>query len=155
MDRHLAQLNIARLKHDPDDPRVAEFMDNLDRVNAVAETMPGFVWRLADESGNATGIRAFDDPRLIVNLSVWEDARSLERFVWQTVHTRFYSRKSAWFDPMPGPHLVMWWVPAGDRPDIGEAARRLELLRRDGPGPEVFGWEGLQDATLWQRRRCA
>ena len=34
----------------PDDPRMADFYNNLARVNALAERMPGFVWRLKDET---------------------------------------------------------------------------------------------------------
>ncbi|MDH3740809.1 MAG: DUF3291 domain-containing protein, partial [Hyphomicrobiales bacterium] len=51
---HLAQLNVGTMLYPQDDPRMAGFMDNLDRVNAIADRAPGFVWRLQDESGNAT-----------------------------------------------------------------------------------------------------
>src|SRR5262249_46648651 len=87
--KHLAQLNIGRLRYPTDDPRMAGFMNNLDFVNAIAERTPGFVWRLKDESNNATAIRPFADPDMAVNLSVWESIEALERFVWQTVHKRF------------------------------------------------------------------
>lgn len=43
---HLAELNIGTLHYPQDDPRVAEFMNNLDLVNGLAERAPGFVWRL-------------------------------------------------------------------------------------------------------------
>src|SRR5262245_45437647 len=108
-DVHLAQLNIARLRYPGDDPRVADFMDNLDRVNALAERSEGFVWRLKDEAGNATEIQAFDDDMIIVNMSVWRDAESLEHFVWNTVHKQFYRRRAEWFSLMDKQHLVMWW----------------------------------------------
>ena len=96
--RHLAQLNIGRLRYPTDDPRVADFMNNLDLVNSLAERSNGFVWRLKDDSGNATNIRPFADPTMIVNMSVWENVETLERFVWQTVHKRFYGRRPEWFD---------------------------------------------------------
>ena len=50
---HLAQLNIGKFRFPTDDPRMAGFMQNLDRVNAIAERSEGFVWRLKDET--ATG----------------------------------------------------------------------------------------------------
>jgi hypothetical protein len=86
--RHLAQLNIGRLRYPTDDPRVADFMNNLDLVNSLAERSEGFVWRLKDDSGNATDIRPFADPTMIVNMSVWEnvETRALCR---QTIHKRF------------------------------------------------------------------
>ena len=42
---HLAEFNIGTLKHDWDDPRVADFANNIDRVNAIAQRSPGFVWQ--------------------------------------------------------------------------------------------------------------
>ena len=35
--QHLAQLNIGRLRYPTDDPRMADFMNNLDLVNGLAE----------------------------------------------------------------------------------------------------------------------
>jgi hypothetical protein len=71
-DWHVAQLNIARAVAPFDDPRLAEFMARLAEVNALAEASPGFVWRLQGASGNSTDLGATDDPRVIVNLTVWE-----------------------------------------------------------------------------------
>ena len=153
--RHLAELNIARLKYPTSDPRLADFMNNLDRINGLAEAMDGFVWRLKDDSGNATDIKPFDDPNVIANMSVWRDAESLERFVWQTVHKRFYQRKHEWFDALESHHLVMWWVPAGHQPDLDEAIARLALLDEKGPSEDAFGWESLASAELWKDQRCA
>ena len=154
-NRHLAQLNIGRLRFPTDDPRMADFMNNLDLVNGLAERSEGFVWRLKDESGNATGIRPYDDPLMAVNLSVWKSLETLERFVWQTIHKRFYGRRSEWFAPMEKPHLVMWWVPAGHRPGIEEAKERLEHLAANGPSAHAFGWESVPAAQLWKTARCA
>ncbi len=152
---HIAQLNVGRLRYPTTDPRMADFMQNLDRVNAIAERSPGFVWRLKDDTNNATGFRPFSDPNMAVNLSVWEDAESLETFVWQTVHKRFYGRKSEWFEPHGEAHLVMWPVPAGHRPGLAEAAERLEYLRARGSTEAAFGWEYLPHINLWRTAQCA
>jgi hypothetical protein len=151
----LAQINIARLRFPEGDPRVAEFFDNLDRVNAAAERMPGFVWRLKDDSGNATQIQAYDDPRIIVNMSVWETPDAFEAFVWRTVHLQFYRRRTDWFDRLDGPHFAMWWVPEGYRPTAREGRERLEHLAAHGPSDQAFGWESLNQDNLWMRARCA
>jgi hypothetical protein len=153
--RHLAELNIGRLRYPADDPRVADFMNNLDLVNALAERTSGFVWRLKDDSGNATNIRPYDDPQMIVNLSVWESVEALERFVWQTVHKRFYGRRPEWFDKMDKPHFVIWWVRPGHRPTVDEAKARLEHLTVHGPSDHAFGWESVPAAQLWKTARCA
>jgi Domain of unknown function (DUF3291) len=153
--RHLAQLNIGRLLHPLDDPRIADFVNNLDRINAVADRSEGFVWRLTSGGNNATSIRAFDDPRMIVNVSVWESIEALERYVWQTVHKRFYGRRHEWFDRLDGPSVVLWWVPMGHRPTLAEALERLDRLKVQGPSEDAFGWESIQAAQLWKTARCA
>ena len=152
--RHLAQLNIGRFRYRTDDPRMADFMNNLDLVNALAERSPGFVWRLKDGSGNATSFRPFPDPNMAVNLSVWESVEALERFVWQTVHKRFYGHQTEWFEKLETPHLVMWWMPAGHRPSLEEAKERLEHLTAHGPSDDAFGWESVPAAQLWKTARC-
>ena len=152
---HLAELNIARLKYDLDDPRVADFVNNLDRVNAVAERSEGFVWRLKDEDGNATSIQAFDDPRVIVNLSVWQTPETLEKFVWQTVHKQVYARRAEWFAVMEKMHFAMWWVDEGHEPSALEARERLEHLQAHGDSDHAFGWEHLPNVQMWKEQRCA
>ena len=120
---------------------MAGFVDNLAAVNAIAERSEGFVWRYTDESGNATSTRPYDgDPMMAVNMSVWENVESLEKYVWQTVHKRFYAERHEWFDTMGERYLVMWWVPAGHRPTVHEAIERLEHLKANGPSDHAFAW---------------
>ena len=150
--RHLAQFNIARIRYPLDDPRMAEFVDNVARVNALAGEIEGFVWRLQDDSGHAMNMTVYGDPTILPNLTLWESVESLERFVWQTLHGRFYRRREDWFRPIETP-LVMWWVPAGQRPTMDEGVARLERLKTHGPGEEAFGWEGLPSAKIWKTQR--
>lgn len=138
---HLAELNVGRTRFDTDAPEMAGFMDNLDRVNAIADRAPGFVWRMQDETGNATSIKPTDDPRFITNLSVWEDFASFEHFVRNTVHKQFLHRKAEWFETPAKPYFVMWLVPAGHRPGLDEALARLADLAANGPSDRAFGWE--------------
>ena len=112
MSFELAQLNIAIAKGPMDSPVMADFVNNLDRINGLAETSPGFVWRLKDEAGNATSIRPFGDETL-VNLSVWTDLDALKAFVYRSDHTQIMKRKKEWFNKMLEAHMVLWWVPKG------------------------------------------
>src|SRR5215831_10536203 len=145
---HLAQLNIGRLRHEVGDPRMAEFVDNLAFVNGLAERSPGFVWRYQDDSGSAIETRPFaGDSRMAINLSVWDSAEALERFVWQTVHKRFYGRRHEWFERMDERYFVMWWVPAGHRPTVQEAIERLRHLQQHGPR-EPAGGAAVEDGAL-------
>ena len=155
-NHHLAQLNIGRIRYEVDDRRMAGFVDNLAFVNALAERTPGFVWRYTDESGNATSTRPYDgDPMIAVNMSVWENVESLEKYVWQTVHKRVYSRRHEWFEKMDQRYFVMWWVPAGHLPTIAEAVERLEYFKKNGATDHAFGWEDVASAELWKTARCA
>jgi len=151
---HIAQLNIGRFLYPTDDARMAGFMDNLDRVNAIAERSEGFVWRLKDETNNATAIRPFPDPNMAVNLSVWSSVEALEKFVWNTVHSRFYNAKAAWFEKMTKPHFVMWSIGAGHTPSLDEARDRLEHLTRHGDSEQAFGWSYLPHIKLWMSKKC-
>jgi hypothetical protein len=135
----LAQLNIGIIGGAIDSPVMAEFVANLDRINALAERSPGFVWRLQTEEGNATAIRPYpENENMAVNLSVWTDVDSLRRFVFQSAHVDIMRRRSEWFVKMSDAFLVLWWVPKGHIPGVEEAKARLELLRRKGPTAEAF-----------------
>lgn len=138
MNVHLAQLNIGRTVGPKGDPRMAGFYGDLDRINALADGWPGFVWRLVDDGGaDATSLRPFGDD-LIVNLSVWHDLESLRDFTFRSGHLDVLRRRREWFVPLGEAHTVIWWVPAGHIPTVGEAGERLDLLRRNGPSSEAF-----------------
>jgi Domain of unknown function (DUF3291) len=134
---HLAQLNIARLLEPLESLRLADFVAALDEVNAVADSAPGFVWRLQSESGNATDIRPWGDD-VIVNMSVWESVEALRSYVYGPAHAAVLRRRRDWFSALGAPHLVLWWVPVDHLPDLDEAHARLEMLERAGPTAEAF-----------------
>jgi hypothetical protein len=150
--RHLAQFNIARIRYPLDDPRMAGFTENVARINGLAEQIEGFVWRLQDASGNAMGMTVYDDPRLLPNLTVWENVQALERFVWRTLHRRFYERREQWFVPIEQP-LVLWFVPEGRRPALAEGVARLDHLQAHGPTDHAFDWAHLSAARIWKTAR--
>jgi len=154
--KHLAQVNIGRVLGGPDDRRMTEFFDNLARINDVAERMPGFVWRLKDETGDGSmGIHWPGDPTMNVNLTVWEDGDTLAKFVFQTVHQNFYARKHDWFEMPDEPTVAMWWVDQGHIPTVQEAKDRLDYYIAHGPTDVSFGWSELPAAKIWRERRCA
>jgi len=96
---HLAQVNIGRVLGGPDDPRMADFYNNLAHINAMAERMPGFVWRLKDAEGSsAMALHWPGDATMAVNMTVWESDEALGKFVFQTVHRNIYARKPEFFE---------------------------------------------------------
>jgi hypothetical protein len=135
---HLAQINIGRTSAPLDDPAMAEFMAALDPVNALADRSPGFVWRLKDDSGHATYIRAFDDPRMIVNISVWKSLAALREFTYRSGHSGVLARRRQWFEKLDRPHLALWWLPAGATPTTAEALARLDHHGRHGETEFAF-----------------
>jgi hypothetical protein len=133
---HLAQINVAELSAPLDSPQLKDFVDNLDRINALAEGSPGFVWRLTGDGNDATALRPMGE-KIIVNYSIWRDVDTLKEFVYRTAHVEILKRKREWFERMKL-NYVLWWVPAGHVPTVEEAVARLEQLRSKGPSPEAF-----------------
>ena len=133
----LAQLNIAHMKEPLESPSMVDFVANLDRINALAESSPGFVWRLKTDDGNATALRPLGDETL-VNVSVWKDVEALNAYVYKSAHVEIMRRRKEWFERMREAYVVLWWVPRGHRPSITEAIAKLDLLRGKGPTQEAF-----------------
>lgn len=134
----LAQVNVGRLLAPIDAAEIAEFVAQLEPINALADGSPGFKWRLTTSEGNATALRPFDDDLILVNMSVWDSLESLRAFTYSSAHVGVLGRRREWFERMETAHMALWWVPAGHRPAVDEARDRLELLRRDGPTPLAF-----------------
>ena len=136
---HLAQLNIGRFRAPLEEPMMEGFRSALDPINALADQAPGFVWRLQTEEGNATAIRPYaGDDLMAVNMSVWESLESLEQFVYKRRHLETLRGRKQWFEPLEGPILVLWWVPAGQIPAVAEAQARLQHLEDHGPTAHAF-----------------
>jgi hypothetical protein len=140
---HIAQVNIARMKAPLDDPLLTGFVARLDEINALADRSPGFVWRLQTSGGNATYLRPYDDDRILFNMSVWETADTLKRYVYRTAHAQLLRQRQEWFDKFDGAYVALWWVPAGHIPGIDEAKKRLAYLDAHGPTQFAFGFQSI------------
>jgi hypothetical protein len=138
---HVAQVNVSRALEPLDAPLLADFVSALAPVNALADAAPGFVWRLQTEDGDATAIRIDADPRVIVNLSVWDSLEALWTFVYGSAHVGLMQRRRTWFERPVESHLALWWVPGGETPDVGEAMERLALHRRHGATAKAFDFK--------------
>lgn len=135
---HLAQLNIGRLVAPLESPEVAPFVAALEPINALADGAPGFVWRLQTDEGDATSVRAWDDDRMLLNMSVWESIEALREFVYRGDHVEVMRRRREWFEQMAQVYMVLWWVPAGTVPTVDEAIARLAQLEAHGPTADAF-----------------
>ena len=138
MKYNLAQVNIAQMLAPIDDPVMSDFVNNLERINAIADDAEGFVWRLQGEADNALAIRAFEDNMLIINLSVWKDIDSLFNFTYNSDHISVLKRKKEWFDKMETMHMAFWYVPENHIPSPEEAKERLDYINKHGDTPYAF-----------------
>lgn len=143
---HLAQLNVARLLQPIDHPQIKEFVDNIDRLNELAIQSEGFVWRPSEDTDSRTKIRYFNDPDVIVNLSVWESVEALKNYTYRSGHAAIMRRKKEWFYKNVEAHLVLWWIEEGHQPDVAEAKERLLYLREHGASLYAFTFKKVFEA---------
>lgn len=138
MNRLLAHINIGKLKAPIDDPMIADFANNLDKINAIAEAAPGFIWRLKDEGNNATSFNPYNNELIIVNISVWDSLEALKEYAYHTDHMAFFKRRHEWFTPLEKPHMCLWWTKPDEMPDENEGKKRLDHLWSNGPTQFAF-----------------
>jgi hypothetical protein len=122
-----------------------DFVDLLDAMNALADASPGFVWRLKTDDNNAIAIRPFDDPLILVNLTVWTGVDALEAYAYRSSHRFALRQRREWFEPPDGPSFVLWWIAAGSTPTVDEAKQRLAHLKAHGPTPYAFTFRARFD----------
>jgi heme-degrading monooxygenase HmoA len=138
MGWQLAQINIGRIRAPLDSPVMSDFVALLPIINGLAESTPGFVWRLVGDGADATGLRPYEDPLIIVNMSVWESLDALRDYAYRSNHVHAFRRRKEWFEESDAAAFALWWIPSGTRPSVAEGKARLEVLRQHGPAPEAF-----------------
>ncbi len=141
MKYHIAQVNIGRIKASLEDPLMEGFVSRLAEVNALADSSPGFVWRLQTSECNATYLRPYDDDRILVNMSVWETVEALKHYVYRTAHAELLCQRHDWFEDFLSAYAALWWVPIGHIPTVDEAKKRLAHLDQHGPTQFAFNFK--------------
>ena len=137
---HLAQVNIAKRLALLDDPIMQDFINNLDKINAIADSSDGFIWRLKDEDKDEA-VNVFHDDSLVINMSVWEDLDSLFNYTYNSGHIEVFKRKKEWFSKMKMMHMAFWYVPEGYKPTFQDAKNRLNYLNAFGETPYAFSFK--------------
>ncbi len=135
-DFELAHLNIATLRESLQSPAMADFTARLERINALADSSAGFVWRWQEDQEPAQPNPLGE--LTLINISVWRDVAALRAFVYRSAHAQVMARRQDWFERMSQPFVVLWWIPRGCRPTVAEALARLATLRESGPTPAAF-----------------
>lgn len=149
MTKHyLSQVNIAKSLAPMDDPIMQDFINNVDKINAIADTSEGFIWRLKDEDKEEAAA-VFQDDSLIINMSIWENLESLFNYTYKSGHIEVFKRKKEWFSKMKMVHMAFWYIPEGDIPTFQDAKNRLDYLEKHGDTPFAFSFKSnftLEDA---------
>ncbi|AFK03632.1 hypothetical protein Emtol_2496 [Emticicia oligotrophica DSM 17448] len=140
---YLAQVNISKLLAPIDSPLLADFVAQLDEINALAEKSKGFVWRLKGDNENATALRIFDDADIIINMSVWETIEDLKEFAFKTAHVGVMRERNKWFEKPSGAMLALWWIPHNYTPTPHDAKERLESINKNGSTPFAFTFKDV------------
>lgn len=134
---HIAQINIGRMMGAIDSDTMAGFVARLDEINALADGSAGFVWRLQTEEGDATALRPYEDERIIVNMSAWENIEALYNFTYSTAHVELLRGRRDWFEHMKV-FMCLWWIPAGTIPTVEDAKLRLAYIEANDVTPYAF-----------------
>jgi hypothetical protein len=134
---NLAQVNIAKRLAPMDDPIMQDFINNVERINAIADEAEGFIWRMQDEDKDL-GAEIFKDDTLLINMSVWNDLECLFDYTYKSGHIEVFKRKKEWFSKMKMVHMAFWYIPEGYEPTFQDAKSRLDYLNKYGDTPYAF-----------------
>ncbi len=143
---HLAQINIAKRLAPLDDPIMKDFVNNLDRINALADESEDFIWRLKDEDKDL-GAQVFQDDTLLINMSVWKNLEALFNYTYKSGHIEVFKRKKEWFSKIKMMHMAFWYVPKGYEPNFLDAKNRLDYLNKHGETPYAFSFKSKFTAS--------
>jgi len=84
MAYQLAQINIGRLVAPIDDPKIAEFVAQLDPINALADQARGLFGGSSRDRATPRTLRTVTILR-DCNMSVWESVEALREFAYKSV----------------------------------------------------------------------
>ena len=143
---YLAQVNIAKRLAPLDDPIMQDFVNNVDKINTIADLSSGLIWRLKDED-KGEAVSVFQDDTLVINMSVWKDLESLFNYTYKSGHIAVFKRKKEWFTKMKMMHMAFWYVPEGYEPTFIDAKNRLDYLNVHGDTPYAFSFKSKFTVT--------
>jgi len=138
MEYHLAQVNVAKMLADLNDPVMCGFVQRLEEINLLAESSAGFVWRYQSDEGDATYLRPYEDKNILFNMSVWESLETLKGYVYNSAHLELLKTKKNWFSKLGGPHMALWWVPKGHIPNVSAGLEKINIIQEKGACREAF-----------------
>lgn len=144
----LAQANVALFRWSLDDPKMHEFVSQIDTMNVLAESSPGFIWRETDTVDSQNWPSPYATPLLFFNLSVWKDVESLWRYVYKTEHIEVLKRRAEWTEEIGTSPLIMWWIQEDQRPTPMDAVERFQALNNGATCEGVFTFLNPNSAPL-------
>ncbi len=135
----LAQINVSRAIAPLDDPRMHDFVSQLDILNQLGDASPGFVCRLSGADGAASSyLHLGDDPLMLVNLTVWESLEALKAYAYSEPHATMLRNRRQWFHRSDTPSVALWWIDANTTPTVEQGMARLRHLALHGATSAAF-----------------
>jgi hypothetical protein len=58
--------------------------------------------------------------------------------MYKSGHASYLRRRTEWFQVPDRPINVLWWIPEGELPTLGDAVQRLDYLAEHGSS--AYGW---------------
>ncbi len=138
MSWHLPRTNIGVAGFTYGEPGFADFVGTLDRINAIADQSPGFVWRFVQDDEHEAGREIFDDENVLFDMSARESKGAHFDCVYHTDPVDILRRRAEWFVKLDRPIMALRWIPAGSLPTVADAGQRLHLLAQKGPAVDAF-----------------
>ncbi|WP_124553702.1 DUF3291 domain-containing protein [Methylophilus methylotrophus] len=116
-----------------------EFANLGGHIMQHADPGNGFIWAAGTGFyGDENVTRVFNNPAIILNLSIWRDLDGLKSFVYSSNHLLALKSAKKWFKQLDERVYVLWWIKAGDIPTIELAKSKLDLINSIGPSPLAF-----------------
>jgi hypothetical protein len=136
-DYHLVHANVAHARAPLDSPLMADFVAQVEEINALARHAPGFVAQPTPRDEGAI----YAAP-LLLNVSIWESLESLDAFTHQGKHAAALERRGEWFEQEGmSPRYVLYWIPKGHMVTEKEIRERLDYLGKYGPTAYAFTFQ--------------
>ncbi len=132
------QFNVARMKHSKYAAEMQSFFDAVPRIQRLAESSPGFIWRELNEDDPTIAKRL--GPDFIVNLSAWESLDALYTFVFSQPHRQIMMARDYWFTHVGKALSVVWFANNTSYPTWDQAIDRLQTLWQTGPTQDAFDY---------------
>ena len=132
----LVHANIALAKFPFDSQQMANFFEQVARINQIAYDTKGFI----DEPELIDKGSCFNEPHLL-NVTRWQSIDALKDFTYRSDHATVMQARKQWFLPQEGAKYVLFWLPSSQCPTEEMIAKRIAKITHEGPTAQAFDFK--------------